>query len=888
MGDIKRMFNPSRIALIGATERVGSVGRTILENLCSSHGRKVFPVNPNRNQVLGIKCYPDVASIGEEVELAVIAVHAEEVPHSLEDCAKAGIDGAIIVSTIHDGLGHDGEGLIKQIIEIRKRYGIRVIGPNCMGIIRPYIQLNTTPIEDKPEKGNVAFITESGGFGRVLLDWGIAAHIGFSMVASLGSMIDIDFGEVIDLLGEDPYTKSIIIYMEGEIGDVRRFVSATKGFVRNKPIILLKPIPPQQEDLAARTHSGALTSKERIYNALFKRVGVVRVERAQDLFNTASVLSSKRLPAGPRLLIITNTSGVGVMATNTLIELGGEPAALSEKGIASLRSLLSNGWAKDNFIYISRDAGVEVFTTCIEVGLKDPRVDAVLIIFSFQGAATSEGLAREVVKLAEGTCKPIIVTYMGGKSVSLGRNILLEHAIPDYHTPEEAVRTYMYMYSHKRGLELLYETPSELPIDQAPPKNHLRAFIARSKKEGQTVFTGEDALKFLKNYGMPTIKAHTVTTLEEAIVKVGGIGYPVALKVASPDIINKADTEVAITNITTEEGLRTNFERLVNKMAGRTDIRATGFIIQKVLEDIHYEVMLGAKRDPTFGTVILFGMGGTYARAFKDFSIGLPPLNQVLAKRLMEEARVYRILHGYMGRPPADLRQLEEIIVAFSNLIVDFPEIIEMDINPIAITHGKAFSLDARIVINKGLDLTSAAYPHLIITPYPSRYIIPWLLPDGTTILFRPIRPEDESMHHEMLATLTEETLRKRFFQTIKSITHEMLVRFCNIDYDREMAIIAEVNEAGTKRMIGIVRLITEVGTKKAEFAVLIHDSYHGKGLGYKLVDLIIGVAQDKGLEEIYGFVQTNNTKMLRLCKRLGFSIESAPEEMFRVSLLLR
>ena len=889
MGDISKIFNPGTIALIGATEKEHSVGRIIIDNLLLSEQRKIFPVNPNRETVLGHTCYPNIRDIDVHVDLVIISVRAEMVPRCLEDCGLAGVKGVIIVSSGFSEVGPEGKKLEDEVVAIRNRYGMRVMGPNSIGIIRPTVGLNTTPIEDKADKGNVAFITESGAFGRALLEWGISSHIGFSLIASLGSMIDVDFGDLIDFLGEDPYTRSIMIYMEHPLVNIKRFASAAKGFALNKPIIVLRPVPADEGDKSPRTLTGLLANHNRMYDALFKRIGVVRVKEAADIFNMASVLHTRRLPSGPRLLIITNAGGVGTMATNTLVEQGGELAVLSEEILQELDKFLPNYWKRQNPVYLLRDADIERFSRSISIGLKDPGVDGILIVYTFQAAAKSEELARIIIELAQKSQKPIITSCMGGTGVIKGKELLMEHNIPNYDTPEEAVKTYIYMYKYKHNLELLYETPSELTIDKSPPKNNLRVTVRRALKKGTTFFGGEDAARFLSNYGIPTIHSYSALNIEEAIWKANKIGYPVVLKVISPDIFDRSEVGGRATHVKDEQQLKSEFEKLSKSIKSKVPTaRITGITIQAMLEKIDYEVMLGARQDSRFGSIIIFGMGGVGAQVFKDFSMALPPLNQTLARRLMEETQVYKMLRGFRGRPPADLQKIEEIIVAFSNLIVDFPEITEMDVNPIAISDGKAYVLDARIIISDEMTKHTSQYPHLVITPYPTRYIMPWTLPDGTEVLLRPIRPEDEPLEHKMLSTLSEESMRMRFFQTIKNITHEMHIRFCNIDYDREMAIVAEVRENNTRRIIGISRLVIEPGFKNSEYAVVVHDDYHGMGLGYKLVDVLIGFAQDKGLEEVCGYVQSTNLKMLNVCNKLGFTSTPLHDHISKVCLLLK
>ena len=866
----RRMLNPNTVALIGATEE-GSVGRPIMENLRLSKNRKIFPVNPNRTTVLGVQCYPNITSVPEPVDLAIIATPAKTVPSVVEECGKAGIQGIVIISAGFRETGEEGKKLEDQIREIREKYGMRIVGPNCVGVIRPNVSLNASFLKARPEPGNVAFISQSGALGSAILDWAVNAHIGFSMFASLGSMIDVDFGDLIDFLGDDADTRSIMIYMES-VGNARKFMSAARGFARTKPIVVVKPGRYAESAKAALSHTGAMASDDEVYVAAFRRAGVVRVMEVSDLFNSAAVLDSKHLPRGRRLGIITNAGGPGVMATDELLELGGQLARLSDESLKQLNSVLPQYWSRGNPIDVLGDADIGRYVNAINVCLNDPEVDGILVAYTPQGAARPEELARSVAEIARTAWKPIIVTWMGGEGVREAREIFAQNNIPTYETPEDAVKTYMYMYRYGRNLELLYETPSELSVDEAPPKSHLKALVARLAREGATTLSEEDSKRFLTNYRISTTKPHTAHTVEAAIRHANGIGYPVVLKIASPDISHKSDVGGVATGIDSDEKLRSEYDAMMRRVREHSPHgKILGVTVQKMIENIDYELILGSRKDRDFGSVILFGMGGVGTEVFRDFSIGLPPLNQTLARRLMEDTKVYRMLQGYRGKAPADTRQLEEIIVRFSNLIVDFPEIAEIDVNPLAISGGKAYALDARMVIDKKALEYPSPYSHLVITPYPTRYVIPWKLKDGKEVLLRPIKPEDEPLEHEMLTTLSDETLRGRFFQVIKNITHEMLIRYCNIDYDREMAIVGEVREGERRRIIGIGRLIIEPDFKKGEFAVVVHDDYQGRGMGYKLTDMMIGVGQEKGLEKMYGIVLTDNKAMLRICEELGF-----------------
>lgn len=888
MSGLDKIVSPKTIAVIGASENEGSVGRAIMENLLTQKSASIFPVNPRRKTIIGIDSCATIAEVPKPVDLAVIATPASTVPDLIGECGEAGVGGIVIVSAGFKEIGEKGRELEDRIRETRKRYGMRIIGPNCLGVIRPVTGLNASFLKVRPEAGRIAFISQSGALGSAILDWAMHAHVGFSLFASLGSMIDVDFGDLIDFLGDDPNTKSIMLYMEG-VGNAKKFISAAKGFARNKPIIVLRPGKFAESAKAALSHTGSMGGEDRTYDAAFKRVGVVRVRDITDLFNVAEVLHAKQLPKGPEIAIVTNAGGAGVIATDTLIGLGGRLAQLTDDSIRTLDAHLPAYWSKANPVDILGDADSERYAKAVTTCLDDPGVNAVITIYTPQGAAHPEELAKRFAEIVGRSRKPFIAVWMGGGRVEEARSITLQHNIPTYETPEEAVKTYLYMYRYGRNLELLYETPGQLSVDQAPPKHNLKAFVAELHKEGRMLLTENESKRFLVNYGIPTVKPYLTKNLEEALSLANSVGYPVVLKIVSPDITHKSDIGGVMTGIDSDRELKNHYGRLIKSVQKKVPQAAiSGISVQKMVEQIDYELILGMKKDKEFGSVILFGMGGIGVEMFQDFSIGLPPLNQTLARRLMEETKVFRMIQGYRGRPPADMEQLEQILASFSNLVVDFPEIAEIDINPLAISKGKACALDARIVLDQGAIWYTGGYPHLVIAPYPTRYVAPWRLTDGTEVLLRPIRPEDEPLEREMLSTLSEETLRGRFFQVLKQITHEMLIRFCNIDYDREIAIVAELREGEKNRIIGIGRLIIEPDFKSSEFAVVVHDDFQGKGLGYKLVDMLIGVAQDKGLEEVAGTVLTDNMSMLRVCETLGFKMSHQPDGVSKVRLALK
>jgi len=888
MGSIERMFDPDTVAVIGATEREGSVGRAIMENLLAGkEEREIFPVNPNRKTVLGLKCYPSIKDVPKHVDLAIVAVPAKIVPKVVEECGEAGVDGVVIISAGFREVGEEGRKLEQEIEKIREKYGLRILGPNCFGFIRPHIKLNATFLKKMPEPGQIAFISQSGALGSAILDWAVSSHIGFSMFISLGSMLDIDFGDLIDYLGEDPNTRSILIYMEGidDIERARKFMSAARGFARTKPILILKPGKHEAGAKAAKSHTGSMVGSFEVYDAAFKRIGAVRVDEIEDLFNCATVLDSRYLPSGPRLAIITNAGGPGVIAADSVIDYGGELAKLSEDTMKILDAVLPPHWSKGNPIDVIGDADVKRYVEAIKACLSDPNVDGVIVIYTPQGTAQPRELAEAVVNLALERVKPVLAVWMGGgPEIEEARSIFYQNNIPCYDTPEKAIRTYMYMYRYKRNLELLYETPRELSVDLAPPRHHLKVMIRRAVEEKRDVLMADEAERFMKVYGIPTPEGGLARSVGEAMMIASKIGYPVVLKIVSPDIVHKVDVGGVITGIHDENQLREAFNKLLdNVKRNAPNARIEGVYVQKMITRVDYELILGSKKDPIFGSIILFGSGGVGVELFKDYSIGLPPLNQVLARRLMEETRIYRVLKkGFRNKPPADLSKLEEVLVRFSNMIIDFPEIKEVDINPLIVAGDQVYAVDVRIILDLEVAKKGAEpYSNLVIMPYPTKYIVPYTLRDGTQVLLRPIRPEDEPIEAELIKNLSEESKRFRFFYVIKDITHEMLVRFCNIDYDREMAIIAEYTDNnGRRRNVGVGRLIMDPSRKRGEFAVVVADDFQGKGLGTKLVDMLIQIADEKGLETIYGIVMPENTRMIELCRKMGFDIRYTPEEV--------
>ncbi|MDH7607502.1 MAG: GNAT family N-acetyltransferase [Candidatus Bathyarchaeota archaeon] len=890
---LDKIFNPKSVAVVGASDEEGSVGCALMKNfLESGFEGEVYPVNIRKKEILGVKAYQNVLQLPKTVDLAVIATPAKTVPDVVEQCGRAGIKGLIIISAGFKETGPEGKALEDKILEIKQKYDLRIIGPNCLGIIRPSIRLNATFINKMPRPGNIAFISQSGALGTAILDWAVHENVGFSHFVSVGSMIDVDFGDLIDYFGTDPKTRSILMYIEG-MANSRKFMSAARHFARTKPIIVVKAGKFSESAKAAASHTGSLTGEDNVYDAAFKRAGVVRVEEIADLFNCAEVLGLQPLPRGPNLAIITNAGGPGVMATDALIGMGGKLAKLSQQTMDYLNSVLPPYWSHGNPIDILGDAKADRYKAVLEACLNDENVDGILLIYTAQAVAEPVEIAKSIVELLKSKGqqgKTILTSFMGRKAVEEANFIFNANEIPTFSTPEQAVKTYLYMYQYKRNLELLYETPEELPVDVSPPKLPIMAIMRNAALENREVLTEFEAKKVLEFYNFPVVKTFIAKDEDEAVVIASRIGYPVVLKVLSPQIIHKTDAGGVILDIKNDDEVRAAFRTIMkNAKKYNQNAEIIGVTVQPMVKKRGYEVILGAKKDVVFGPIVMFGMGGVGVELFRDFSIGLPPLNQTLARRMMEETKVYQLLKGYRNMPPANIKRLEEVMVLFSQLLIDFPQIKEIDINPLIVDEKEALAIDARVIIDKELVFKKVEpHQHLVISPYPKKYETLWKLRDGRTVLLRPIKPEDEPLWLEMFKNCSEESIRYKLFQTLKHMPHEVRVRYCNIDYDREIAIVAELTENGARKIIGTARVSIELDGKTGEIAFLVADPWQGLGLGTKLVDYVIEIGKERGLETVYGIMLPENRKAIELMKNLGFQLKYMEDGTIRGTLNLK
>ncbi len=880
-------FAPKTVAVIGATETANTVGRTILWNLVSSpFGGTVFPINPKRPSVLGVKAYKHISEVPEPVDLAVIVTPASSVPGIIHDCAEEGVQAAIVISAGFKEIGPAGVELERQTLAEARRGHMRIIGPNCLGVMSPLTGLNATFASGIARPGNVGFISQSGALCTAVLDWSLREMVGFSAFVSIGSMLDVGWGDLIYYLGNDPRTRSIVIYME-TIGDARGFLSAAREVALNKPIIVIKAGRSAAAAKAAASHTGSLAGSDEVLEAAFRRSGVLRVNSISDLFYMAEVLSKQPSPKGPRLTILTNAGGPGVLATDALVANGGELTDLSPEAMEALNQVLPAAWSHNNPIDVLGDASPERYAKAVEIAAKDPNSDGLLVVLTPQSMTDPTQIAEHLKPYAKLDGKPILASWMGGAEVAAGVSILNQARIPTFQFPDTAVRAFTYMWRWAYNLKGLYETPS-LAIDSsesAPNKTLTAEIIQNARNAGRTILTEAESKQVLDAYYIPTVRTVVARTMEEAIEQAERIGYPVVLKLFSETITHKTDVGGVQLNLTGREAVDRAWRRIqasVTEKAGAEHFQ--GVTVQPMIKTGDgYELIIGSSLDAQFGPVLLFGTGGQLVEVFKDRALSLPPLNTTLARRMMEHTKIYKALKGVRGRKPINLAELEQVMVRFSRLVVEQPWIKEIDINPLLATPERLVALDARVVVH-GPEVTKEELPKLAIRPYPNRYVSTWTMKDGTEVLVRPIRPEDEPMMVKFHETLSERSVYLRYFHLMnlpQRVAHERLTRICFIDYDREMALVAERRNpsSGENEILAVGRLTRILGTNDAEVAVLVSDHFHGRGLGKELLARLVIVGGDEKLRALQADILPDNRDIMRICEKLGFALRHSVED---------
>ena len=874
--NLDKIFEPESIAVVGASEKEGSIGSVHVQNLIQGgYQGKIFPVNPHYTSTHGLKAYPSISRIDHAVDLAIIAIPISSVPSVIRECAQVRVGGAIVVSAGGKETGPQGREIEDRIRREAETGGLRIIGPNCLGIICPGRKLNASFAAHMPQSGKVAFISQSGAICTAILDLALKEEIGFSHFVSIGSMLDVDFGDLIDYLGNYPEVNSILLYIES-LTNFRKFMSAARAVSRVKPIVVLKSGRSPAGARAAASHTGAMVGEDAVYDAAFKRAGIVRVQTFGELFDCAELMAKQPRPKGPRLGIITNAGGPGVMAADSLAEYGAEPAPLQPETVDKLNEVLPPFWSHSNPIDVLGDASPERYAKAVDICLKAKELNGLLLILTAQGMTNPAEVAELLTQKLKAKPCPVFASWMGGMEVEKGRDILNHAGIPTYDTPESAVKAFMYMHEYSCNLQMLQEIPPKLAKELHFDRDWARAIIDEELKSGNGILTEIESKSLLTAYGIPVIHTEVATSVEEAKRLATHMGYPIVVKVHSPDIVHKTEAGGVQLDLYSEAAVSVAYRKTIkNARAYNPEAKILGVTLQPMIQRPDYEILLGAKRDENFGPVILFGMGGVLTELLKDWSIGLPPLNRSLARKLMESTRAYSLLKGYRNKPGANLALLEEMIIRLSQLLEDFPEIIELDMNPVIVNEGRPIAADARVILRPA---EVSAPLHLVISPYPTQYEYREVVKDGLAVFIRPIKPEDAPALLDLFHTLSPTSVYYRFFSPMKSLSASMLARFTQIDYDREIALVALQEERPEGKMLGVARVIGDPDGKKAEFAVMVGDPWQGKGVGAKLLEKCLQIAKRRGIETVWGIVLRENTQMLALGRKLGFEASRTEE----------
>ena len=883
--NLDKIFNPASVAVIGASNDGTKVGAIVLKNLVQGgFVGPIFPINARSAVVQDLPAFRSVKDLPAAPDLAVICTPAAGVASILDECGAAGVRGVVIISAGFRETGAEGAVLERQVREVWRRHdGMRIIGPNCLGIISPVARLNVSFAADFPEPGDLALVSQSGALCTSLLDWAVQQRIGFSHFVSVGNMLDVGFGDLIDYFGADPATRAMMLYLES-ISDPRGFISASRAFSRTKPIVAYKAGRFGESAKAAASHTGAMAGEDAVCDAAFQRAGIERVFSIDDLFDCAQLLARRQIPRGPRLAIVTNAGGPGVMATDALIAGGGKLALIGEGTRHALDGILPASWSHGNPIDVLGDATAERFAGAVTLVHDDPQVDAITVILTPQAMTDPTATAERLCRLRGDFRKPVLAVWMGGLRVQEGRQRLAEAGFPTYSAPEHAVNAFLHLVSYASNQMTLYETPRDVNVTFSLDRPQLRARFDELLRKNVEILSEADSKSLLEIYGIPITKTYVAATVEAAVQAADEIGYPVVLKILSPQITHKTDVGGVAVGLQAGDGVRAAFGRIVATVRSKCPgAQIEGVTVQKMLPTYEgIELIIGAKRDATFGAVQMVGAGGITAELYRDRALGLPPLNERLARRMLESLRNWPLLAGYRGRAGVDVDSLIAVLMRVSYLVAEHPEITELDINPLLVTGAGAVALDARIVCARlPENQTNRPYSHLAIRPYPVEYIQQVTLANGTSVTLRPIRPEDEPAWLQLVANCSSESLHARFQYLFKEATHEMAIRFCVTDYDRELAMVAELPSTG--ELIAVGRLVADVDHETAEFALLVTDAWQGQGIGVCVTGRCLKVAEQWGIRRVEAVAALSNSRMIAIFEQCGFEVEyDAAEGMMR------
>ncbi len=824
---MQKIFNPRTVAIFGASNNRVRVGYSVMKNVIGSgYEGVIYPINLKRKSIFGIKAYRSLIETGDEIDLAIVATPIATIARVIRHCGKNNVQGIVIVSQGFDESDNQNKEIISEIIELSEKYNIRIIGPNSLGFIRPSIKLNLSFANKMALPGNIAFISESNSVCNAFLDWSTSKGVGFSHFISIGSMLDVGYGDLIDYLSHDAQTSGIIIYMES-ITRARNFMSAARACAVDKPIIVLKSGKESDYSKLLMSNLETVVESKVAFEAAFKRSGIISVKTLGKLFSLSDVISKQPMPSSNRLAIITNAEAMGIIAANYLKKKGGYLACLSEESQSKLGEELAEKVTYDNSIHILEERSDEEFGLVSEACLKEDSIDALLIVISSGASTDKVKIAHSINEVSKNHKKPVFVSCVG--SSDLGDNPFDSIGIPMFTTPEKAISVFIDLVKYNTNLRLLQETPVEIPSGFRPKTTDNKKLIEAVVADGRIAFDKSESLKFIENYQIP--------------------------------VKSSSEKEYEV------------------------DDKLKSDVTNDVVND-KFELIIGARKDDVFGPVIVFGTGGTMFEIYRDLSFGLPPLNMAQTRRIIEDTKIYDILKGYKGLKGVDIEKLQFLLYKLAHLIADFPEIKEIIINPYVVDYRSGVALDAKVLLDDiiiGDADEIKPFSHLVIAPYPDKYTYNYIMRDGTEVIIRPVKAEDEPLERDMFSYFSRETQYFRFMGYVKDTTHDMIVKFTNIDYDRELALVAEINRDGRRKMIGVVRIVNDIGNETTEYAIVVADPWQGKGLGNELTNRIMEVAKDRGIKKVYANVLKSNMTMLEMFKNRKFKIETLDATTYRV-----
>ncbi|HQU88074.1 MAG: bifunctional acetate--CoA ligase family protein/GNAT family N-acetyltransferase [Zoogloeaceae bacterium] len=874
------LFEPKSVGVIGASERETAIGGVLIRNMLDAGFKgKIFAINPKHDKVHGVKCYKSVEDVPLRLDMVVIATAAQKVPAIIDSCGRAGVKAAIVLSAGFSETGPRGAALERSLMDTARRHKIRLLGPNCLGIMRPDLGLNATFAHGRALPGSIGLISQSGALCTAILDWARPNNVGFSAVVSLGSSRDVDFGEALEFMISDPRTESIFLYVEG-LRDARRFMSALRGAARVKPVLLIKVGRHPEASKAVLSHTGAQVGDDAVFDAAIRRAGVIRLYSLGQLFAAANALFSHFRPRGNRLAIITNGGGPGLMAADRALDLGIPLAQLSDTTMAKLNACLPATWSHGNPIDVLGDADVDRYRSAIKAVLEGPNVDGVLVMLTPQAMTRATDVAKALIEEERSADKPVVTCFMGEEQVGEARKLFEAAGIPTFRTPEPAVELFSHISAYYRNQKLLAQTPASLSQSNPPSIESARLVIETALNERRKVLNEMESKAILAAFRIPIAQTVVARSATEAMVLAEEIGLPVVMKIDSLDITHKSDVGGVRLNLTSLAAVRTAYQEILEGVR-RTHPNASinGIAIEPmVIKRNGRELMVGVRRDPVFGPIITFGEGGTRVEVQKDRAIALPPLNSYLARDLIRSTRVSAYLDEFRNMPPINMEALEMVLLRVSEMVCELPWLKELDINPLIVDEDGAVAVDARIVADN-VSPTADRYDHMSIHPYPQHLTTHWTLPDGTDVTIRAIKPEDADLEVNFVRKLSAETKYFRFMNTMRELPPAMVVRLTQIDYDREMAFVATVANEGQETEIGVCRYAVNPDGESCEFAVVVADDWQHRGLARRLMGVLIETARNRGLVYMNGVFLANNERMLRFVQSLGFVLSSDPDD---------